>query len=116
MSWYKKAQKYPSVLTSDEMASFVVDYGLQDWQGELDYNEAKDIARYAKEWKLTEIPLDLFEWVTDPSYKTDLPPIIGKNNGEYDVLDGKHRIGAAKARGEKTILAYVGEFYAYQGV
>lgn len=86
--------------------------GPRDWQGELDYQEIIDIAHSAREWSLMEVPLETFDWVADPSFPnvSDFPPIvIAISNGTYDVLDGKHRVGMAKAREEVSLAMWVGE-------
>jgi hypothetical protein len=38
--------------------------------------------------------------------KTESPPIVIGSNGY--IIDGTHRVGAGKLKGEKTIKAYVG--------
>ena len=114
MNWYKKAQtNFSKVLTGDEMVSFVLDNSLSDWSGEIDINDAKEIGHSADEWVLTELPLNLWSWLADPKYKGEsqgTPPIVLKIENEYRVLDGKHRIGMAKARGNKTIQVYLGTY------
>ena len=105
---------YPPSLTYHEMTGFILAHGLRDWSGELDLNDAKEIAGHSDAWILTEVPLSLFPWVADPSRRnlsTGTPPIILKDGGDYEVLDGKHRIGMAKGRGDQTIWAYVGEWF-----
>ena len=102
---------FPPVLTSDQMENFILDSGLQDAFGELDYNDAKGIAQTVDEWKLTTIPVSPFGWMVDSSYdNTSLPypPIVLFDGSDYEVLDGKHRIGMANDRGEQTIQVYLG--------
>jgi hypothetical protein len=113
MNWYKISQKnYPKSLTGDEMVDFILNNSLKDWSGEINLNSAKEIAYASKQWELTELSLDLFDWVADPKFKnkqTNIPPIVLKiDNNSYDVLDGKHRIGMAKAKGNKSIQVYLG--------
>ena len=113
MNWYKKAQiNYPKNLTGDEMVSFILDNSLKDWSGEMDINSAKEIAHASEKWVLTELPLNLWNWTADPNHPNNpLPPIVMETNkNEYEVLDGKHRIGMAKARGDKTIQVYLGSY------
>lgn len=108
--WIKTSMNLKTVLDSDEMLDFILSNNLKDWSGQLDYNEAKEIARHSNRWELKEVDLSNFDWVADPDVKSDVPPIIFLDDGEYEVLDGVHRIGAAKARGDSTIMAYVGEW------
>jgi hypothetical protein len=111
MRIYKIANNLPITMTSDQMLDFIVDNGLTDWQGVIDYNDAKTMANSANKWELTDIPLILFEWVADSTYANksiNLPPIVLFNYGEYEILDGKHRIGMAKDRGEEKIKVYLG--------
>ncbi len=109
---FKSSGNYKKVLDSDEMLTFILDNGLENWEGEIDFNSAKEIAGSSDKWELKEIPLDTFDWIVKPRKKSknQLPPIILEfNDGEYEVLDGKHRVGEHKFRGDKTILAYVGK-------
>ena len=121
MRIYKIAKDYLlPVLTRDQMVEFIIGNDFSDWSGKLDYNDAKEIAGLSDEWKLTYLPLSLFDWVSDSTYsgKTgksldglEFPPIVLKTgDGGYEVLDGKHRIGMAKDRGEEQIQVYLGMF------
>jgi hypothetical protein len=114
MNWYKKAQEsFPSVLTSNEMEDFILNNNFRNWSGELDYNDAHEIANHVKQWVLTELPLSLFNWTADPKYRNrsrKFPPIVLKDENGYEVLDGKHRIGMAKEKGLKSIQVYLGEW------
>ena len=113
MKIYRIAKNFPSVLTRDQMLSFIMDNHLQSWGGELDLNDAKEIASYSDKWELREVPMSNFDWSMKPIKKKEfIPPIIGHSKDEgYNVLDGMHRIGEARYRGETSILAYVGEFF-----
>jgi hypothetical protein len=108
-----KRKIFKSELTSDEMIDFILESNLRDWSGEIGYNEAKDIARYANKWELVELPLNVLgNWIADSSYKNkskDFPPIVSFDEDEYEIFDGKHRIGMANDRGEKTIQVYLGK-------
>jgi len=121
MDWYKTSQdlqnnpqpqqkpNFPAVLSSDQMFEFILESGLRDCAGKLCYNSAKEIANGSGEWRLTEIYLDQFDWVSDPKYRNKskkFPPIVINYEGSYEVLDGKHRIGMAKALGIKTMWVY----------
>jgi len=113
-NWYGLAKiGSKSQLDSDEMVSFILDNSLQDWSGELDVNDAKQIAHASSRWVLTHLPLDLWDWAVEPINKTNsqnIPPIVLKvGDNDYEVLDGKHRIGMARARGEKNIEVYLGD-------
>ena len=113
MNWYKTSQtNNPQVLNDDEMVGFILDHSLRDWSEKLDYNGAKEIAHASAQWVLTELTLDFCNWTADPKYRNraqNVPPIVLKTDkNEYDVLDGKHRIGMAKERGDKTIQVYLG--------
>jgi len=114
MNWYKQSQKaFPKTLSADQMVDFILDNSLRDWSGEMDINDAKEIGHSADEWILTELPLSLWGWTADPKHKSesqDTPPIVLKIENEYRVLDGKHRIGMARARGDKTIQTYLGAY------
>jgi hypothetical protein len=116
MNWYKTSQEldkpsFPEILDRDQMIDFIVDSGLRDCNGELCYEDAKEISGYVDEWRLTKIPLDSFNWSADPGYRNkskNFPPIVIFVDGEYEVLDGKHRIGMAKELGQKTMWVYLG--------
>ena len=94
------------------MVDFIIDNELKKWDGELDYNDAKEIANCVNEWRLTDLPLSLFDWISDSTYSnksSEFPPIVLLNAGGYEVLDGKHRIGMARDRGDQQIKVYLGE-------
>ena len=112
MNWYKKAkQEYPRKIDWRNMADFIRTQKPKNAYGRLDDNEVKDMAAAATQWTLETIPLDKFDWVADPDIVNNKPIIVvDHGGGEYEVLDGKHRIGAAKARGETSIRGYVGRY------
>ncbi|MHB8871697.1 MAG: hypothetical protein ACYC5G_04550, partial [Candidatus Doudnabacteria bacterium] len=101
---------YSKELSKDEMMDFIENNKLRDGSGRIDYQGAKEIAGGADKFVLKEIPIDKFDWLAEPRKKINKLPVIALDlgDGDYEILDGKHRIGEAKARGEKTILAYVG--------
>jgi hypothetical protein len=106
------AVNYPETLSSSEMRGFMMQRGqwLFDAFGKVDYNTIKEMAGAADVWMLKEIYMDQFDWIVEPvDRKNTFPVIVLEDDGRYEVLDGKHRIGEAKARGESTILAYVGK-------
>ena len=42
-------------------------------------------------------------------WKTPIPAIVLMDRGDrYGIADGRHRLAAARARGDKTIMAYIG--------
>jgi hypothetical protein len=62
--------------------------------------------------ELNGIALSLFGWSANPKYRNQskkFPPIVLKDENEYVVLDGKHRIGMAKAMGLSSIQVYLGD-------
>ena len=113
MKIYKIALNHSSILSSDQMAEFIMDSKLKNWSGELDYSDAKEIANSSKQWELVKLPLTLFDWVVSSDYHNEssqFPPIVLlTENMEYEVLDGKHRIGMANDRGDKQIEVYLGK-------
>jgi hypothetical protein len=112
MKIYKIAQNFPSILTSDQMINFIVNNKSRNWQGELDYDDAKNISNLVDKWELTWLPLSLFSWIADSTYSNkslEFPPIVFLSDGKYEVLDGKHRIGMAKDRGDQQIKVYLGK-------
>ena len=105
-------ESFKPVLTSDEMIDFILDNKLRDWSGTLDYNEAKDIARFSNRWVLEELhPQELSRNIIKPKKRSKhLPVIVGKIGSDYKLLDGIHRIAEANYRGDTKILAYIGTF------
>jgi len=92
------------------MAEWILDHKLKNAFGNLDYNDAKEIAGAVDEWTLANVPIGSFTWIWTRKPGTwGLPPIILETGpGEYEVLDGKHRIGYARHLGMKDIEAYLG--------
>lgn len=86
------------------------------------------------EFVLRDVPVDLFETVNEPEAATveqyaarkggKVPPIVAgpvargsdplAQGKELLITDGKHRLNAARKRGEKTIQAMVPAWYANQ--
>lgn len=99
-------------LSDDEMLDFILDNSLADWQGELDINEAKQIAGASVSgWTLTSInPRLLMDTVVEPRKQSSkLPPIVLQvGEQEYEVLDGRHRISEANYAGLASIQVYLG--------
>lgn len=97
-------------MTPRNFAKYLAEKKPYDSQGELDWNEIKDIAYAADEWRLRSVALSHFDWVADPTFsnKSKFPPIVLKTSEGLDVLDGKHRIGMANAKYVKYIKMWVG--------
>lgn len=97
-------------MTPKKFAEYLAEKEPHDWQGELDWNEIKDIAYAADEWRLRNVALSHFDWVADPTFpnKSKFPPIVLRTSEGLDVLDGKHRIGMANAKHIKYMKMWVG--------
>lgn len=86
-------------LTYKEMVNYILDNNLKSVGGDIDYNEARDIASRSSAWELKMVNLDNFDWVSDSDYENssiEAYPIIvysDDDNDDIEVLDGKHRIG-----------------------
>ena len=111
---------YPSVLhNADEIARYILmtdDIGNPDWEEEAGPEEIAAMAEGFRNCSATlrEISLDGLinnEGMIDPEQietymelETDPPPIIvwGKK-----ICEGNHRVQVARAKGQKTIMAYV---------
>ena len=103
--------KLPKELTGSEMVSWIVDNNLKDSSGLLDYNDAREIAGANDLWELKEIDLDEFSFLQEPrpEGQGNKPPIVRTDpGGEMEVLDGRNRIGVARSKGQKKMMAYVG--------
>jgi len=114
MKIHKIAQTFPSTLTASELEKKIEEWGLRDSGGVIDYDTAQDIANCSNIWELKTLTLKELgiDYVADPKYrnKSRMYPIIVFFDGTtYEVLDGKHRLAMANARGDETILAYVGK-------
>lgn len=106
------------VLTSWQMTEYALRHKLRDPWGIRDEEEIKQTISYAAQyWRLEIIDLSEFEHVCDPDYKNrsaKADPIVHYLNTDRfgrsycEVLDGMHRIGMARARGETAIRAWVG--------
>ena len=94
----------PGKMTSNEFEDYIAGLPLKDSFGELDINDVKQIARSADTWTLKAVNPETLEPV-DIKVKTKFPIIISHG----DVLDGRRRQYAAMNRGDKAIMAWVGE-------
>ena|SRR3990172_1151684 len=94
------------------MIDFILDNNLTDSSGKIDYNEAKEIANASNYgWNLTTIKIsNVCNWIFEKPYKTKIetPPIIIEYNGNYEVLDGKTRLGYLNHLGKETAVVYLG--------
>jgi hypothetical protein len=112
----KNSSSYPAEMSPEETINYV-DFLHEFGHGGGEPFEDPEWIREAEKYVLQTIPLD------DPGVKwpkathlpvaqeyaqrkTPLPPIIIAANGY--VIDGFHRVEAARMRGDKTIQAYVG--------
>lgn len=114
MARARKLIELQDTLTNDEMVDFILDNGLRDFSGKIDYNSAKHMAGGSeKGWTLTDIePGRLATYIAVPRKKRNpLPPIVlqvGEN--EFEVLDGRHRVGEANYLKEPSIKVYLGVY------
>ena len=78
---------YKDQLTSSELIDFIFDNNLRDWEGELDYNGARDIS-YSSEsgfWnlqELTDLNKDRFDFLHNSNTKTLSIPIIRSHHSD----------------------------------
>ena len=107
------SENFSPVLDREQMEDWMETMALRDHAGSLEYGDILHISGASDKWELREIPIDWVTWVATPSprhHKTWVPPIVlDTGDGGMECLDGKHRLGEAKYRGEKTALCYVGE-------
>jgi hypothetical protein len=117
-------------MTNDQLGAFWEDMAYGDW-GDLSEDQiAEGIERvndrYSEDtqWVLKKLPVTSIEghhtghdaskeYIEEYKQKklegSDFPPIICEQEspGKYKTIDGQHRLFAAKAIGQKDILAYV---------
>jgi hypothetical protein len=99
-------------ISGREMVNYILDNNLQDSSGLMVYNDAKEIAYASDKWTLEMVSLDKFGWYVDSKYKNEsinAYPIILNVGGNFEVLDGKHRIGMYRDMGIKSHPMWVGE-------
>ena len=114
----KRPHDVGSILTARQMTEYAVKHRLRNAFGIMDEEEIKQTVSFAADyWRLELIDISDFSVVADPDYPNKsrkAHPIVHyfnrHPNGEpcCDVLDGLHRIGMARARGETTMLAWAG--------
>lgn len=97
-------------MNSANFERYLLNKEPQDSFGQLDWKEIHDIAYSATSWKVKIISLNNLDWIADLDHEntSKFPPVVIKEENSYEVLDGKHRIGMAKARGQKAIRMWVG--------
>lgn len=105
-------------MTAQEMTEYALRNKLRNSWGVMDAQEIKQTVSFASEnWRLELIEISTFSYVADPKYrnrsKKAYPIVLQLDNDPlgkpcYEVLDGRFRIAMAKARGDHTILAWVG--------
>ena len=105
-------------MTAQEMTQYAIRHKLRSAWGIMDEQEIKQTVSYASEnWRLELVDLASFLHEADPTYRNrsmKAHPIVLRLDDDppgkphYDVLDGRYRIAMAKARGEQSILAWVG--------
>lgn len=105
-------------MTAQEMTEYALRNKLRNSWGIMDAQEIKQTVSFASEnWRLELIELSAFSHIADPTYRNrsmKAHPIVLRLDDDppgkphYDVLDGRFRIAMAKARGDHTILAWVG--------
>lgn len=105
-------ENHNNILTPKQMVNYIENNELRDSFGIIDdYNEIKDIAYSSDIWKLEYVDLSNFNVVADKKYDNksiNLPPIVKYYDNQYEVLDGKHRIGMFKQMGYNKVLMWVG--------
>ena len=107
---------YPEVLNRDGMNEFLDLNRCRNGGGRLDLNEIKEISGFSHDgnWKLVSLSTGISELIVEPRKKRNRLPIIAGYLGdnEWNVMDGRHRIGAARWQDEPYIQAYVASFDA----
>lgn len=101
----------PSVMSSEQLADWLIQSNARDGYGELDWNDIRDIVGNADIWELHDVNVEKLDgFVLEPIGQPRKNPIVvTEDNGIFDVLDGRHRVPEAKWRGDKTIRAYIGK-------
>ncbi len=107
--------RYPLHLTRAEMAAWLLAQNCWDAIGPLSPKGARWIVRHATEWVLVQLPIGHFGYCLDePSHAAPGQPIVACiKRGEWEVLDGQHRIRKA-LQDEQTgeLVAYVPKCHA----
>ena len=105
---------YPPKMTAFKLFAYVK--SMHSNEDDLYVGDLGDRIYAFKSYKLREIALERISspWSTDYATVSKLaksaesfPPIVLADS--LEVIDGSHRVKAAIHRGDKTILAYVGE-------
>lgn len=133
-----KRTTWPQQMTNHELAVHWDDMAYGDWRDEGEPGSDQEIREaldriennYTEDtvWMLRTLNVSDIEGHHDghdkseefvkeyAEIKTDFPPIIVEPDedrpGKYKTIDGQHRLGAAKLRGDQTIRAYVPDLEA----
>ena len=104
--------QYASELDEDGLIDYAYEYAGED-ADEIDPEMMRELFSDSSA-TLREVPLDRLEYnggcgdeAKVENYgklTTEAPPIIVRGN---HIIDGNHRVKVARAKGQKTILAYV---------
>lgn len=100
--------KTPVFLDKEGMIAWLNQTVASDWEGLLEYEDLKWISSHSPSgnWELKLVALEeVGDWLADPE-PINRNPIVWVPFMNQ-VLDGKHRVGAANARDEEYIWAYV---------
>ena len=99
-------------MSSTELAAWLLATDSHDAEGRLDAYSARWIARKAREWRLVRLYIGDRDFDLPPPGAPLSQPIVAKWNrreGEWDILDGQHRISKAIDAGLEQLPAYVPE-------
>jgi len=106
-----------SILTPQEMTTYLLRHRARNCWGVMDEDEIKEtISYFGDYWKLEPIDISVFAYVADPDYPNrsiKAHPLvhyfnIGRDGDPYcEIIDGVYRIGMARARRKRKMLAWV---------
>lgn len=104
-------KKFPDKINKYDLTDILMKQGTSDSSGEMDEMDILEMLNYSSNWKLVEIPIAKIEgdYTADASKVNNDPIISNGTDMDFEVVDGKHRVGAARARGQKTIWGYIPE-------
>lgn len=101
-------------MDNNQLTEYLEEYEARNAFGIMDVNDIEDVSNASEKWFVGEVLLDSWHFTCDPNYPNqsrNLPVlIIDKNDFIVEVLDGKHRLGMAKAKGDKSIECIYGYF------
>jgi len=106
-----------STLTFDGMTEYLLRHRARNCWGVMDEDEIKEtISYFGDYWQLDAIDISVFAYVADPDYPNrsiKAHPLvhyfnIDRNGDPYcEIIDGVYRIGMARARRKRKMLAWV---------